>query len=88
LHAASFGGTSLTRIADPDKAILSWRQNAATPHVCVAAHRMSGFAPDPENGWASDKSGTKMIFPGLPKDEDIDNVIAYLKQFGAVGKKS
>jgi cytochrome c len=31
--------------------------------------------------------GTKMIFPGLPKDEDISNVIAYLKQFGADGKK-
>jgi cytochrome c len=32
--------------------------------------------------------GTKMIFPGLPKSEDVDNVIAYLKQFGADGKKS
>jgi cytochrome c len=32
--------------------------------------------------------GTKMIFPGLPKDEDIANVIAYLKQFGPDGKKS
>ena len=32
--------------------------------------------------------GTKMIFAGLPKDEDISNVIAYLKQFGADGKKS
>jgi cytochrome c len=32
--------------------------------------------------------GTKMIFPGLPKEEDIDNVIAYLKQFAADGKKS
>jgi cytochrome c len=31
--------------------------------------------------------GTKMIFPGLQKEEDIDNVIAYLKQFGADGKK-
>jgi cytochrome c len=31
--------------------------------------------------------GTKMIFPGLQKDDDIDNVIAYLKQFGADGKK-
>lgn len=31
--------------------------------------------------------GTKMAFPGLPKDEDIANVIAYLKQFGADGKK-
>jgi cytochrome c len=31
--------------------------------------------------------GTKMIFPGLPKDEDIDNVIAFLKQFGPDGKK-
>lgn len=25
--------------------------------------------------------GTKMAFPGLKKDEDIANVIAYLKQF-------
>jgi cytochrome c len=31
--------------------------------------------------------GTKMIFPGLSKDEDIENVIAYLKQFGPDGKK-
>jgi cytochrome c len=31
--------------------------------------------------------GTKMAFPGLPKEEDIDNVIAYLKQFDADGKK-
>jgi len=27
-----------------------------------------------------------MIFPGLPKDDDIDNVIAYLKQFTGDGK--
>jgi cytochrome c len=33
-------------------------------------------------------ASTKMIFPGLTKDDDIDNVIAYLKQFGADGKKS
>jgi cytochrome c len=32
--------------------------------------------------------GTKMIFPGLTKDDDIANVIVYLKQFGADGKKS
>jgi cytochrome c len=31
--------------------------------------------------------GTKMAFPGLPKDSDIDNVITYLKQFGPDGKK-
>jgi cytochrome c len=31
--------------------------------------------------------GTKMVFPGLPSDDDIANVIAYLKQFGADGKK-
>ena len=31
--------------------------------------------------------GTKMLFPGLQKDEDIDNVIAFLKQFGPDGKK-
>ncbi len=31
--------------------------------------------------------GTKMTFPGLTHDEDIKNVIAYLKQFGPDGKK-
>ncbi len=31
--------------------------------------------------------GTKMIFPGLQKDDDIDNVIAYINQFGADGKR-
>jgi len=31
--------------------------------------------------------GTKMAFAGLKKDEDIANVIAYLKQFDADGKK-
>jgi len=31
--------------------------------------------------------GTKMAFPGLASDDDIANVIAYLKQFGLDGKK-
>ena len=31
--------------------------------------------------------GTKMIFPGLQKEDDIDNLIAFLKQFGPDGKK-
>ena len=31
--------------------------------------------------------GTKMVFPGLAKPEDIDNLLAYIKQFGADGKK-
>ncbi len=31
--------------------------------------------------------GTKMTFPGLTSDAEIDNVIAYLKQFGPDGKK-
>lgn len=31
--------------------------------------------------------GTKMVFPGLTSDQDADNVIAYLKQFGPDGKK-
>jgi len=29
--------------------------------------------------------GTRMIFPGLSKDEDIANVVAYLKSFDAGG---
>ncbi len=31
--------------------------------------------------------GTKMVFPGLQSDDDVANVIAYLKQFGPGGKK-
>ena len=31
--------------------------------------------------------GTKMVFPGLKSDDDITNVIEYLKQFGPDGKK-
>lgn len=31
--------------------------------------------------------GTKMIFPGIKKDTDIDNLWAYLKQFGPDGGK-
>ena len=32
--------------------------------------------------------GTKMIFAGLKKDQDISDVIAYLKQFAADGTQS
>jgi cytochrome c len=32
--------------------------------------------------------GTKMIFAGLPKEDDRDNLVAYLAQFGADGKKN
>jgi cytochrome c len=31
--------------------------------------------------------GTKMAFPGLTRDSDIANVIAYLRQFAPDGKK-
>jgi len=31
--------------------------------------------------------GTKMAFPGLQRDQDVADVIAYLKQFGPDGKK-
>ena len=31
--------------------------------------------------------GTKMVFAGLPKDTDRDNLVAYLAQFGPDGKK-
>ena len=31
--------------------------------------------------------GTKMVFPGLKAPEEIDNLVAYLQQFDAAGKK-
>jgi cytochrome c len=31
--------------------------------------------------------GTKMIFPGIKNDKEVDNLWAYLKQFGPDGKK-
>ena len=31
--------------------------------------------------------GTKMAFPGLDRDSDVANIIAYLEQFGPDGKK-
>ena len=31
--------------------------------------------------------GTKMIFPGIKNEKEIDNLWAYLKQFGPDGKK-
>jgi cytochrome c len=32
--------------------------------------------------------GTKMIFPGIKDDKRIDDLIAYLKQFGPTGEKA
>jgi cytochrome c len=32
-------------------------------------------------------AGTKMVFPGLPKEQEQEDVWAYLGQFGADGKK-
>jgi cytochrome c len=31
--------------------------------------------------------GTKMIFPGVKNEKEVDNLWAYLKQFGPDGKK-
>ena len=61
----------------------------------------TGLKEDADKGlvWSEDKlteylrnpkafnPTTKMAFAGLPKDEDIADVIAYLGQFGADGKK-
>ena len=32
--------------------------------------------------------GTKMTFPGLKLPKQVDDVVAYLKQFDATGKKA
>nr|WP_244555588.1 cytochrome c family protein [Bosea thiooxidans] len=31
--------------------------------------------------------GTKMVFPGLKTDQEIDDIVAFLKQFDSDGKK-
>ena len=31
--------------------------------------------------------GTKMVFPGIKNEQEIDHLVAYLKQFDAAGKK-
>lgn len=31
--------------------------------------------------------GTKMVFPGLKSEQEIDDIVAFLKQFDADGKK-
>lgn len=31
--------------------------------------------------------GTKMVFPGLKSDQETDDIVAFLKQFDADGKK-
>ena len=57
------------------------------------ANKTSGITWDEANLKAYLKNprekvpGTKMVFPGLPSDDDIANVVAYLKQFAPDGKK-
>jgi cytochrome c len=51
---------------------LTWDEETLTKYL----HKPSAVVP-----------GTKMAFPGLPNDQDVANVIAYLKQFGPDGKK-
>jgi cytochrome c2 len=75
LPAASFADPSLTQFSDPDKTIRVGRRGYRV---------LKEYLKNPR----AKVPGTKMIFPGLPKDEDIDDVIAYLEQFGADGKKS
>lgn len=36
----------------------------------------------------ADVPGTKMTFPGLKEQQDISDLIAFLKQYGADGKKA
>ncbi len=50
---------------------------------CKACHTVDG-KKGPKNFIGSyidkDKAKTKMAFPGLKKDADVENLIAYLKQ--------
>jgi len=69
----------LTRIAGPDKIILSW-QNAAIGPDMLVLQRTEGFGvpTDRNHRWVSDESSGYVF----------DNVIAYFKQFTGDGKKS
>ena len=51
---------------------ITWDEAALTTYL----HDPKAKVPD-----------TKMVFPGLPNDDDIKNVIAYLKTFDKDGKK-
>jgi cytochrome c len=53
-------------------------------HLTWSPDQLSDYLKNPKQK----VPGNKMAFVGLSKPEDIANVIAYLQQFGADGKKT
>ena len=53
-------------------------------HLTWTEENLSAYVKNPKEK----VPGNKMAFPGLPQPQDVANVIAYLKQFGADGKKT
>ncbi len=53
-----------------------------TSGIVWTEDELTGYLHDPRGV----VPGTKMTFGGLKKDEDVANVIAYLKQFGPDGQ--
>jgi hypothetical protein len=79
LRAASFGDPSLTRIAGPDKIILSWQNAAIGPDLFVL-QRTEGSAFQQIETTDGPVTNLQVYV--------FDNVIAYFKQFTGDGKKS
>jgi cytochrome c len=73
--------------------IVGRKAGAAEGYAYSDGVKNAGWTWDSEklHTWLTDPKatvpGTKMIFAGLPKESDRDNVVAYLAQFKADGTK-
>jgi len=62
----------------------AYSEGMKNAHLTWSPDQLSEYLKNPKQK----VPGNKMAFAGLPKPEDVANVIAYLQQFGADGKKA
>ena len=87
-------GESAKNFVGPELNGLIGRKTGSAPDYNYSdANKNSGLTWDEANlkEYLADPKkmipGTKMIFAGLPKENDRDNLVAFLAQFDASGKK-